>query len=38
MKGWIDRVLLSGPLGVIHGDLSEYSILLAADGPVIIDH
>ena len=23
--------------GVIHGDLSEYNILLAADGPVIID-
>jgi RIO kinase 1 len=23
--------------GMIHGDLSEYNILLAADGPVIID-
>ena len=23
--------------GVIHGDLSEFNILLAADGPVIID-
>jgi RIO kinase 1 len=23
--------------GVIHGDLSEYNILMAADGPVIID-
>ncbi|MBC8640602.1 hypothetical protein IAG25_27585 [Caballeronia sp. EK] len=23
--------------GIIHGDLSEYNILLAADGPVIID-
>jgi RIO kinase 1 len=23
--------------GVIHGDLSEYNILIAADGPVIID-
>jgi len=23
--------------GVVHGDLSEYNILLAADGPVIID-
>lgn len=24
-------------LGLIHGDLSEYNVLLAADGPVIID-
>lgn len=24
-------------LGMIHGDLSEYNVLLAADGPVIID-
>ena len=23
--------------GIIHGDLSEYNILVAADGPVIID-
>ena len=23
--------------GVVHGDLSEYNVLLAADGPVIID-
>ena len=23
--------------GVVHGDLSEYNILLGADGPVIID-
>ena len=23
--------------GVVHGDLSEYNILAAADGPVIID-
>jgi RIO kinase 1 len=23
--------------GVVHGDLSEFNILLAADGPVIID-
>ena len=23
--------------GVIHGDLSEYNVLVSADGPVIID-
>ena len=32
--GEVVRMLLAG---VIHGDLSEYNILMAADGPVIID-
>jgi RIO kinase 1 len=32
--GEVVRMLCAG---VIHGDLSEYNILLAADGPVIID-
>jgi len=33
----IDQVVLMLCAGVIHGDLSEYNILLGADGPVIID-
>lgn len=33
----LDQVVLMLCAGVIHGDLSEYNILLAADGPVIID-
>lgn len=33
----IDEVVRMLCAGVIHGDLSEYNILLAADGPVIID-
>src|SRR3954463_4316424 len=32
--GEVVRMLIAG---VVHGDLSEYNILLAADGPVIID-
>jgi RIO kinase 1 len=31
------QVVLMLCAGVIHGDLSEFNILLAADGPVIID-
>ncbi len=33
----LDQVVRMLCAGVIHGDLSEYNILLAADGPVIID-
>jgi RIO kinase 1 len=33
----IDEVVRMLGAGVIHGDLSEFNILLAADGPVIID-
>ncbi len=33
----INQVVRMLCAGVIHGDLSEYNILLAADGPVIID-
>jgi RIO kinase 1 len=33
----LDEVVLMLCAGVIHGDLSEYNILLGADGPVIID-
>jgi RIO kinase 1 len=33
----IDEVLRMLRAGVVHGDLSEFNILLAADGPVIID-
>lgn len=33
----LHQVVLMLCAGVIHGDLSEYNILLAADGPVIID-
>ncbi len=33
----IGEVVLMLCAGVIHGDLSEFNILLAADGPVIID-
>ncbi|MGM9491137.1 PA4780 family RIO1-like protein kinase [Ideonella sp. YS5] len=33
----IDEVVRMLCAGVIHGDLSEFNILLAADGPVIID-
>ena len=33
----LDQVVLMLCAGVIHGDLSEYNILLGADGPVIID-
>ena len=33
----IDEVVRMLCTGVIHGDLSEFNILLAADGPVIID-
>lgn len=34
LLGQVVRMLLAG---MIHGDLSEYNILMAADGPVIID-
>ncbi len=33
----IDEVVRMLCAGVIHGDLSEFNILLAADGPVVID-
>jgi len=33
----IDEVVRMLCAGVVHGDLSEFNILLAADGPVIID-
>jgi RIO kinase 1 len=33
----IDEVVRMLCVGVIHGDLSEFNVLLAADGPVIID-
>jgi len=33
----IDQVVLMLCAGLIHGDLSEFNILLAGDGPVIID-
>jgi RIO kinase 1 len=33
----VDEVVRMLCAGVIHGDLSEFNILLAADGPVIID-
>lgn len=33
----IDEVVRMLSAGVIHGDLSEFNVLLAADGPVIID-
>ncbi len=33
----LDQVVLMLCAGVIHGDLSEYNILVGADGPVIID-
>jgi RIO kinase 1 len=33
----IDEVVRMLGAGVVHGDLSEFNILLAADGPVIID-
>lgn len=33
----LDEVVLMLCAGVIHGDLSEFNILLGADGPVIID-
>ena len=33
----LDEVVRMLCAGLIHGDLSEYNILLAADGPVIID-
>ena len=33
----IDEVVRMLCAGVIHGDLSEFNVLLAADGPVIID-
>ncbi|OGA23624.1 MAG: kinase, partial [Betaproteobacteria bacterium RIFCSPLOWO2_02_FULL_65_24] len=33
----LDQVVLMLCAGVIHGDLSEYNILLGVDGPVIID-
>ena len=33
----LDQVMLMLRAGVIHGDLSEYNILVGAEGPVIID-
>ncbi|MFM9968666.1 MAG: PA4780 family RIO1-like protein kinase [Burkholderiales bacterium] len=33
----LEQVMLMLRAGMIHGDLSEYNILVAADGPVIID-
>ena len=33
----LEQIVLMLCAGVIHGDLSEYNILLGADGPVIID-
>jgi len=33
----LDEVVRMLCVGVIHGDLSEFNVLLAADGPVIID-
>lgn len=33
----LDQVVLMLRAGVIHGDLSEYNILVGAEGPVIID-
>src|ERR1700693_5133863 len=36
-RGLIREVVRMLCAGVIHGDLSEYNILLGADGPVIID-
>ena len=33
----IDEVVRMLCAGIVHGDLSEYNILVAADGPVIID-
>jgi RIO kinase 1 len=33
----IDEVVRMLSAGVIHGDLSEFNVLLAADGPVVID-
>ncbi|MHB8825664.1 MAG: RIO1 family regulatory kinase/ATPase domain-containing protein, partial [Thiobacillus sp.] len=33
----LKQVLLMLSAGVIHGDLSEFNILISADGPVIID-
>jgi len=33
----IGEVVLMLAAGVVHGDLSEFNVLLAADGPVIID-
>ena len=33
----LDQVVLMLRAGMIHGDLSEYNILMSADGPVIID-
>ena len=33
----LDQVVLMLRAGMIHGDLSEYNILMGADGPVIID-
>ena len=35
--GLLDQVVLMLCAGVIHGDLSEFNILVGADGPVIID-
>ncbi len=34
---FIDQVVLMLCAGLIHGDLSEFNILLAGDGPMIID-
>ena len=33
----LDQIVVMLCAGVIHGDLSEYNVLLGADGPVIID-
>jgi RIO kinase 1 len=35
--GLLEQVVRMLCAGIIHGDLSEYNILMAADGPVIID-
>jgi RIO kinase 1 len=33
----IEQIVLMLGVGIIHGDLSEFNVLLSADGPVIID-
>jgi RIO kinase 1 len=36
-QGLIGQIVLMLCAGIVHGDLSEYNVLVGADGPVIID-